>query len=49
MAQGLLAALEAQAAPARWLDHVEAAFGAEGVSLETPYVQTLESTAIAGL
>lgn len=49
MAQGVLAALAAQADPGRWLDHVAAAFAAEGVSLETPYVQTLEPAAIAGL
>ncbi|MFN3431711.1 MAG: T3SS effector HopA1 family protein [Candidatus Sericytochromatia bacterium] len=49
MAQGLLEALEAQADPARWLAYVEAAFAAEGVSLETPYVQALAPAVIARL
>jgi HopA1 effector protein family len=49
MAQGIHAALAAGAPGDRWLVHVEAAFAAEGVSLEQPFVQTLEPAAITSL
>jgi hypothetical protein len=48
-AHGILAALRAEAAPTAWLAYVAAAFAAEDVSVDRPYVQTLPPEALTAL